>query len=95
MNYNLAKQLKDCGYPQKEHSGYFHQGDLVGDDDLPYVPTLSELIEACGDKFKELVRNDDGNFECRNDYMDMETAEYPTPEEAMAHWYLKIHEANS
>jgi hypothetical protein len=41
MNYELAKQLKDAGYPQ---------GDtvLIGGE-YTHNPTLEELIEACGD----------------------------------------------
>lgn len=53
MDYELAKQLKDAGFPQGRQGvddGYLHDGDLIGDDDLPYVPTLSELIEACGER---------------------------------------------
>lgn len=36
MDYVLAKELKDAGFPQ---------GRWDGEDD--YVPTLEELIEAC------------------------------------------------
>jgi hypothetical protein len=48
MNYNLAKQLKDNGFPQKEK----RTGDVISIDGLeqPDYPTLSELIEACGDE---------------------------------------------
>jgi hypothetical protein len=53
MTYELAKELKDVGFPQKDH--------VLSEDDgkgwpmdvppyqWPYVPTLEELIEACGD----------------------------------------------
>lgn len=53
MNYELAKELKDAGFPQKEFD--FHNGitgEWPGDirpADFPYNPTLEELIEACGD----------------------------------------------
>lgn len=56
MDYELAKELKDAGFPQgrvdivgnhrifpnSDHLGY---GQKV--DDVCYLPTLSELIEAC------------------------------------------------
>lgn len=53
INYELAKQLKNAGFPQK---GSFNGKDIP---DVPigaYVPTLSELIEACGDEFDLLEK---------------------------------------
>ena len=57
MNYKLAKQLKDAGFPQGvkgSDKGDASTGTWLWDDiDLrnksskTYVPTLSELIEAC------------------------------------------------
>lgn len=44
MTYELAKQLKDAGYPQ------------LGYSTEPRNPTLSELIEACGNQFVSLGR---------------------------------------
>lgn len=63
MNYELAKKLKDAGFPQTGISGV-----MIGNDGAEYIwgapfptiinpyyiPTLSELIEACGDEFCEL-----------------------------------------
>ncbi len=66
MNYELAKELKEAGFPQKFQIGDWHYLDdvkmcVVADDvqdfldnlDLNLVfkiPTLSELIKACGGK---------------------------------------------
>jgi hypothetical protein len=48
MDYNLAKQLKDAGFPQVQpHSSSLDFGDCTN-------PTLSELIEACGESFLAL-----------------------------------------
>ena len=56
MNYDLGKQLKDAGFPQKESNGF--PGILNPDGDKTvYYPTLSELIEACGEGFSGLGRN--------------------------------------
>lgn len=65
MIYELAKELKDAGFPQK--SG-FHASNakncncntrgLATSCHLAYLPTLSELIEACGEGFESLVRAD-------------------------------------
>ncbi|MES2060240.1 MAG: hypothetical protein V4438_04385 [Patescibacteria group bacterium] len=67
MTYELAKKLKDAGFPQK--SGNYYVGDEVWDetaqsdyetratpkrDNWIYAPTLSELIEACGPTFRKL-----------------------------------------
>lgn len=66
MNYELAKKLKDTGFPQ-----VFPQPDFLGLHDAvvvqkvydkypkefnPYRPTLSELIEACGDYLVDIQR---------------------------------------
>lgn len=52
MNYELAKQLKDAGFPQRQRKGTF-PWKLTKKEDC-YVPTLSELIEACGDDLEEI-----------------------------------------
>jgi len=55
MNYELTKELKEAGFPQGcTGNGYFvdNQGvEYKGGEhwkQFNYVPTLSELIEACG-----------------------------------------------
>lgn len=71
INYELAKQLKDVGFPQRKygmlieciHGAYFrHQDDCPeGCDSSNFVsyPNLNELIEACGDKFHGMYKADD------------------------------------
>lgn len=44
INYDLAKKLKDAGFPQVDLGGFNFQEDLN-------YPTLEELIDACGDGF--------------------------------------------
>ena len=44
MNYKLAKELKDAGFPVEWFIFSWR------------YPTLSELIEACGDEFLELLK---------------------------------------
>lgn len=61
MNYELALKLKDAGFPQT-FTG-FESFDLntenkpTPEHGVPvYKPTLSELIEACGDKLHSIRR---------------------------------------
>ena len=52
MNYELAEQLKDAGFPQHEGSidPHCHDSHCQGGGCFKEycVPNLSELIEACG-----------------------------------------------
>ena len=70
IDFKLAKELKDNGFPQNYKSGeiYFEDKsseeifDLINnhdsDDEVTIsVPTISELIESCGDGFYALNRN--------------------------------------
>lgn len=57
MNYELCKELKDVGFPQDMMDGseLLASSEGVSNKDYKsnpcYIPTLSELIEACvGDK---------------------------------------------
>jgi hypothetical protein len=64
MDYDLAKQLKDAGLPQQGLGFFAAQDRVVGsrqhsDTFDAYVPSLSELIGACGDSFAWLVRQAD------------------------------------
>ncbi len=102
MNYELAKQLKDAGFPQPEgklsikHRGIFFQDG--------YFPTLEELIEACGEDFENLEAHapEAGwraymtqeafdrvvGHECVLDCCGYETGSTPT--EAVAHLFLAL-----
>lgn len=55
MNYELAKKLKDAGFPQK----YITSLDVreamdYEENDVVTYPTLSELIKECGSRFTHL-----------------------------------------
>lgn len=100
MNYALAKQLKEAGFPQpptQNELGLVERGWVLvpieaqerGIDKFYYSPTLSELIEACGKGMKfELVRAQLGWYaKTRGVCCDYN---YQTPEEAVAHLWLKL-----
>ncbi len=60
MNYKLAKQLKDAGFPlielYKVQVGF--RDKIIDIGDRKYlIPTLEELIDACRDKFEELYQD--------------------------------------
>lgn len=66
MNYKLAKELKDAGFPQSPYTNQLCQHGL--DSICAFegrknpecvwlsIPTLSELIEACEDRFRSLKK---------------------------------------
>jgi hypothetical protein len=108
MTYELAKELKDAGFPQKGDWGYRplkHEGtatmvnyhrDVPLEHDV-YIPTLSELIEACGHRFFSLQRETSSTwwaFEedfSKGDRTDAQAQCAPTPEEAVAKLWLALH----
>ena len=93
MTYELCKQLKDAGFPQKDlgKCGEKHehnQRDCV----YPYTPTLSELISACGERFGYLQQKERKGkiIWCANSDGTHEDIEAPTPEEAVARLWLEL-----
>ncbi len=117
MNYELAKQLKDAGFPQRvfvyQHDGekylfretdddfpgnnrtmwarYYLESFLeLHKDELVFVPTLSELIEACGDNLGDLTRVYEG-WKCNSENVGGYPVTYgSTPEEAVAYLFLAL-----
>lgn len=97
MTYETAKKLKDAGFPQKKHldirdylpepleDGSYDKNDFVG------VPTLSELIEACGSKGDRiaLIQLFSG-WQASGHLRGIELGK--TPEEAVAELWLKLND---
>jgi len=100
VKYELAKELKDAGFPQFFSEGmsyYDKKGTFVEsacseyNDDQDWnirVPTLSELIEACGDGFEKLHLAG-GKFHAVGDGVIWGVED--TPEEAVARLWLALH----
>lgn len=104
ISYELCKVLKDAGFPQNPSGicGHCHGFQMnpenfphLNDDykkSLPeyaYHPTLSELIEACGDKFGVLEKIYDKNqWHCRP--CTGKCMYFSTPEEAVARLWLEL-----
>jgi hypothetical protein len=88
MNYELAKKLRDAGYEQH------------GATEL-YIPSLSELIEACG---KPFVLHSPKSKDISEEYYQPSETEWTayyqddrflkefgsTPEEAVANLWLEL-----
>ena len=54
--YELAKQLKDAGFPQAKSDGTYFNGHYIAEEKEPcFDPSLSRLIEGCRDGFGNLM----------------------------------------
>jgi len=93
INYKLAKQLKDAGFPQWNSQ---KKGDRFckGTKKECYIPTLSELIEACGEEFLRLLKLNNGEWTCENRFGEVGIGDIivwgKSPEEAVAKLWLKL-----
>lgn len=94
MNYELAKQLKEAGFPGAEHWCIYHEWN-DHHDECDYYPTLTELIEACmindycfemgGRSHWWAIVRDKNNQKAIVSVQDA-----PTPEEAVAKLWLVL-----
>ncbi len=108
MNYELAKELKDAGFKQGSATGDHHDGGgwideenryyhhETGDPEC-YAPTLSELIEACGEGFDclsgpihDLMSGSLPTIWIAEGDNDTYSGECATPEEAVARLWLAL-----
>jgi hypothetical protein len=119
MDYELAKELKEAGFPQSykgaglggkyicPHEDGVHPlisfGPPVGSsDDLceegSYLPTLSELLAACGPQFWSLGRTPKGQWfacgtteETGDEEREESTAHCVSAKEAVARLWLALY----
>lgn len=85
MNYELAKQLKDAGFPNFEEDWVDEVGHAV------VHPTLSELIEACDSSFGSVYKTIAGFGATGWDKLVEGIYTYgSTPEEAVAKVWLEL-----
>ncbi len=98
MNYELAKQLKDAGFPQKRRAWYYSDEEttMYCDhvfDGLIMKPSLSELIEACiGEYWFTLAELKPHAWRAEGRTLDLKTlrGKGKTPEEAVAKLWLEL-----
>lgn len=92
MTYELAKQLKDAGFQQiipgdnRPHGGIWERG-LEGE---AMIPTLSELIDACGADFKSLRLDRGGWIADASAWLRLSSITGSTAEQVMAELWLAI-----
>ena len=102
MNYELAKELKDAGFPQsntvtfKEAPGATRtMQEMLDSGDYCTVPTLEELIEACG-KHLSILRPYQDTWQANNsnsEDADFCSGEGSTPTIAVAKLWLALNPA--
>ena len=92
MNYELAKQLKDAGFPQESNIICYFRNPITGEEGggCYAESTLSELIEACGNSGEtiKLQINPDGYTTAKN--LSGDEGYGKNPEEAVANLWLEL-----
>jgi hypothetical protein len=97
LSHSLAKELKDAGF---QHEWCKSDPEKVWCGAPDCLPTLEELIEACGDGFYELHRDtDDAESFCWVAVADNDIPKYQrvagtygqNPTEAVARLWLALH----
>jgi len=90
MDYKLAKQLKDAGFPQDNPESEYVEDKKDG---KVVLPTLSELIDACGEDFGSLI-NLGNQWLAESNYVEkpngVGSAVEKTPEKSVAKLWLKL-----
>lgn len=95
MNYELAEKLKDAGFPQVKNptfrQGYWYSENEKLEEPV-YIPTLSELIEACKGRIIKLWILSDGRAGVQLEGQGLDDViHYSTPEEAVARLWIELH----
>lgn len=97
MTYELAKKLKDAGFPQKEISVIVgNEGHFIPDplhlNKYLYAPSLEELIEACGKDFYSVNQyvTSDGKGWSAESWKSGDIQTGFTPSEALANLWLAL-----
>lgn len=93
MNYDLALELKNAGFPQtgKGHAVGITGGLVEHGGDI-YFPTLDEFVEACGEGFKSLTKVSDfwEAYGMKGSIFADHKEAGRTPEEAVARLWLAL-----
>jgi hypothetical protein len=90
--HELAKELKDAGFPQEGEGLYVPRSVPDGGDyeKAAYLPILEELIEACESNFQRLELNSHPAVNEWHAFGSIDEAKGPTPTEAVARLWLAL-----
>ena len=93
MDYEVAEKLMDAGFPQVGKGSSIGPLDKLvwRSGDRVYVPTLEELIQACGENFCSLHKLHDGWLVTANSG---QSCYAKTPAEAVARLWLALQTAD-
>lgn len=107
MDYELAKKLKEAGFPQAKWATPLNTAwrfDRGNEGEMVFLPSISELMEACGDKFLSIEYVVDGGLDNKEKLWwavsrrSVVPEEYQvageTPEEAVANLWLLLNKKN-
>lgn len=100
ISHDLAKKLKEAGFPQVSTGfnglGYYKDGTRFGtvlqgkiDSLIVYIPNLSELIEACGEESVVILTIGNGMCTVLHGKTGI-AVNGPTPEDVLSELYLAI-----
>lgn len=93
MEYALAKELADAGFPQKYPWICGCDGPISCLDHMvirdPRIPSLEELVEACGKDLGNLNQGSGEGWYCA-DRSETVSFHGSTPTEAVAHLWLAL-----
>lgn len=103
ISYEFIKKLKDAGIKQEHINPQcdggreccVHGNYLERNGETVYVPTLEELIEACGDRFGALYRDIMGNWQAHALDEHLHPVVGINPLITVANLYLALHEKNN
>lgn len=92
MKYELAKELRDAGFPQTGNGKSVGPPDalVMRRGDGVYSPTLSELVNACEGPFKLESKTDEASAPIWIAESTGLIANGATPEEAVARLWLGL-----
>ena len=89
LSYETARNLKDAGWATYcKETVYGHDQDFGGH--YLEAPTLSELIEACGEEFHGLYKSEGENLFFAFSPEEKSGVEGETPEEAVANLWIEL-----
>jgi hypothetical protein len=95
IDYTLANELKDAGFPQGGKGRWLvdPRQIVARGGDRAYVPTLEELIEACGENFAWLHQSVKSKKWTAQDFIYDDgppSGQGSTPTEAVARLWLAL-----